>query len=163
MNGSSGICDTRASMSDRERTCAPRTKPPTPVLMLEPSWNHRLFLRSLKNVFQSRCAGGCPDFSTVCVEALDVEAVEAYLIVWYVRAGVKETLRLGRCTRRRCVDELSFVRRGEGELVVVYVQGASSDGCNRQPMAAVRRVGAAPSMLNWSLGRLVERRVMLMG
>lgn len=65
-----------------------------------------------------------------------------------MRVGTKETLRLGRGTRRRGVDELSFVRRGEGELVVVYVQGARSDGCSRQPMAAVRRVGAEPSMLN---------------
>lgn len=35
-------------------------------------------------------------------------------------------------------------------MVVEYVQGVRSVGCNLQPMAAVRRVGAAPNILAWS-------------
>lgn len=31
-----------------------------------------------------------------------------------------------------------------------YVQGVRRVGCNLQPMAAVRRVGAAPNIFAWS-------------
>lgn len=60
---------------------------------------------------------------------------------------LKATLRLAIGTRRLGVMELSLVRRGEGEVVVEYVQGVRRVGCNRQPMAAVRRVGAVPNIL----------------
>jgi len=70
---------------------------------------------------------------------------DAHLICWAV--GLKVTLRFGRGTLRRGVAELSFIRIGEGDVAVEYVHGVRSDGCNRQPIAAVRRVGAVPSIL----------------
>lgn len=59
--------------------------------------------------------------------------------------GRKETLRFARGTGLFESGELS-VRDGE---LVVYVQDMRIDGCNLQPIAAVLREGAAPSMLNW--------------
>lgn len=69
--------------------------------------------------------------------------------------GLKVTLRLARGTRRLGCEEESDVRRGFGD-VVWYVQGVRRVGRRRQPIAAVRRVGAAPSMLNSSWGLRCE-------
>jgi hypothetical protein len=76
-------------------------------------------------------------------EACRIEMTEA--------GGLKVTPRLARGTRRLGWEEESDVRRGVGE-VVWYVQGDRRVGCRRQPIAAVRRVGAAPSMLKWFWG-----------
>ena len=72
---------------------------------------------------------------------------------------MKITLRfvLVRGTRRLGCEEESVVRRGAGE-VVWYVLGERRVGCRRQPIAAVRREGAAPSMVDlggilWWWGR----------
>lgn len=62
---------------------------------------------------------------------------------------MKATLRLLDGTRRLEDVELSFDRRGEVDVVVLYVQGVRRVGCNRQPMAAVRRVGAATNIVKF--------------
>lgn len=61
--------------------------------------------------------------------------------------GLKDTLRLARCTRLGVGLELVLCccRSEEGE-VVVYAQDVNSVGCSLQPIAAVRRVGTAPIM-----------------
>jgi len=72
--------------------------------------------------------------------------------------GLNTTLRFAfvRGIRRLGWEEESVDRRGVGE-VVWYAQGERRVGCRRQPIAAVRRVGAAPSMLNsfWGEWRIV--------
>jgi hypothetical protein len=95
-------------------------------------------------VFQSRWAEADATESADMEE--EVAVVEAYRIT--CDAGLKDTPRFAEGTRRFGAAELSFIRRGDGELAVVYVQGASNNGCNRQLIAVVRRDGAAPSMLN---------------
>jgi len=140
-------------MSERVSTCAPRTKPFIPVPMLEPSWYHRRVLRSLKKVFQSRWSG-----MEFVFEVGDVEEggsgegelrEDAERVVIEV-ADLNWTLRFGIWTRRRGVVD-SW--RGSGEDVVWYGGHERSVGCNRQPMAAVRRVGIWTNIV--ALGREV--------
>jgi len=57
---------------------------------------------------------------------------------------LKETCRFARGPRR-CAEGVSVGRAGE-ELVW-RVHGVRSEDCIRQPRAAVRRVGAVPSIL----------------
>lgn len=118
MKGSSGICETSASMSARVRAWAPRTNPPIPVPIEEPSWYHRRVLRSLKNVFQSRWSVGCGLVVVVSwgggvliedacrVEIIDVEGLNTTLRLAFVRG-----------TRRLGWEEDSVDRRWGGEVV----------------------------------------------
>lgn len=102
-------------------------------------------------MFQSRCSVFCAEVSVeVAVGAGDEVVVDAYR-TREVFEGLKATWRLTSWTLRLGAVavgvelELCFLR-SEG-VVVVYVQGVKSVGCNLQPIAAVRRVGVAPSIL----------------
>jgi hypothetical protein len=102
----------------------------------------------LKKVFQSR-------WSAVCVLAVEVSWGGGVLIedAWRMEIidveGLNTTLRFAfeRGTRRLGWEEESVGRIEVGD-VVWYAQGERRVGWSRQPIAAVRRVGAAPSMLN---------------
>jgi hypothetical protein len=121
--------------------------------MEEPSWYHLRVLRSLKNVFQFRWADGCAvDVEEVVEDVDEGEEIDAYRTGCEV--GLKLILRFASVTRRLGADEVSFDRSVEGEVAVVYVQGVKSDSWSRQPIAAVRRVGAVHSMVrDWGEGR----------
>jgi hypothetical protein len=118
----------------------------------------------LKKVFQSR-------WSAVCVLVVEVSWGGGVLIedAWRIEIidveGLNTTLRFAfeRCTRRLGWEEESVDRRELGD-VVWYAQGERRVGWSRQPIAAVRRVGAAPSMLNsfWGFGGGVRGDLMLM-
>jgi hypothetical protein len=84
------------------------------------------------------CGGG-----VLIEEACRIGIIEVEVV------GLNMTLRfvLVRGTRRLGWEEESDVRRGGGD-VVGYAHGERRVGCRRQPIAAVRRVGAAPSMLD---------------
>lgn len=60
------------------RICAPRTNPPKEVVIEDPSWYKRRVLRSLKNVFQSKCLLAVWD---VDLEEGGLSVVEAWRIV----------------------------------------------------------------------------------
>jgi hypothetical protein len=108
-------------MSARVKAWAPRTKPPSPVPMEEPSWYHRLVLRSLKKVFQSRWSGVCvlaEDASCGGGGVLIEEACRIEIIDVEVES-LNTTLRFAfvRGTRRLGQEEESVDRRGVGEAV----------------------------------------------
>lgn len=60
--------------------------------------------------------------------------------------GLKEAFLITRGTRRRTASEESWDLPGVG-AVVWYVQGARRVGCIRQPITAVRSVGAVHNIL----------------
>ena len=79
-------------------------------------------------------------------EVVDV-AVEAYRIVGAASVGfLKEIWRFGMGALREVLLEESVALRGGGEAVE-YALDARIVGCIRQPIAAVRRVGAVYSIL----------------
>jgi hypothetical protein len=102
----------------------------------DPIWYHRRVLRSLKKVFQFRWSGTTGEA---------VEGAEEVIVEVKRMEGVNCTLRFGRGTRRLLLEIVSEVRRGV--CCVWYAQGVRRVGCRRQPIAAVRNVGAAPIMV----------------
>jgi len=119
IKGSSGIWPTKASMSARLRTCAPRIKPLRPVPIEEPSWYQRRDLRSLKKVFQSRrsvewkAAWEVEGWGDVA--ALEMEDAQRMLVLGLL--DLNKTLRFETGTRRLGVEVFSCGRT-EGEEVV---------------------------------------------
>lgn len=100
--------------------------------------------------------------------ALDVEASgeegggvlidEAYRTEIVGAVDLNATLRFARGARRLGWEEESLVRRGVGE-VAWYAHGVRRVGCSRQPMAAVRRVGAAPNILGFCRVGVLDRQI----
>jgi len=117
--------------------------------MEEPSWYQRRVLRSLKKVFQSRsCVSVVLGLALACVDGGEVVAVDACLVL-LGEDFLKETCRFRSGTRRVVLvgEEESDDRRGVAGAVWNEV-GVRRVGCIRQPIAAVRRVGAVHSILS---------------
>jgi len=115
-----------------DSTAAPPTNPPAPVPIEDPSCQNRRWRLNRKKSFQFNTSKLAPVEGAACVPLGDWVAVEAERVFW------KATLRFVRGMR----GALGVSVQRPEEDVVVYVHGVKRVGCIRQPIAAVRRVGA---------------------
>jgi hypothetical protein len=111
------------------------------------SCSRRLDFRSWKKVFQSSMAAGLDDVDVdaVVVGRVDVDGDSEVLVGWetveaYLTSCLEECENGEDVLMALLLAEVflgSWDRRGEG-AAVWYELGVESDGCRRQPIAAVR-------------------------
>ena len=118
-----------------DRAPAPPTNPPAPVPIEEPSCQNLRWRLSRKKSFQFNTSPLALVEGVDCVPIGDCVAVEAERVLWSV------TLHFAKVVRGVLGVSVDLV-----EEDVVYADGVKSVGCIRQPIAAVRRVGAVHSM-----------------